>query len=130
MTCQIKIGGKTYDLPKKDLSIGKDIERFGNLPELYGNGEVKLEEVVTEQHDFLIKCIGEDEAKSFLGSGNVEEIDIDELAFAVFDIIKAYTEESIKREMQNKTRNKVAEIKSFIDNKEVKKVVDIVSKKQ
>lgn len=123
MGYNVKINGNTYVLPVKNMEVMKQLERFSEIPELYGNKKINIEEVVNTQYDFLVKCIGIEAVESFLGT-DVELIDLDLLSFAIYDIMDAYSKESIKKQMQVQT----AQIKTFMADRDVARAVDALSK--
>lgn len=124
MIYSVKLNGKSYELPKKTLAVGHRLERFSELPVLYEKKELKLEEVLQEQYEFIVESLGNENAAALIGTEILEEADIDDVTFTVMAIVKAYTEKAMKAQLDNQ----VAPYRAIMADKDVQKAVDLISK--
>lgn len=123
MSYSVKLQGKSYTLPTKTMAIMKQLERFAELPQLYESRAITIEQVLREQFDFLAQSIGEEAALELAG-GDIEAADVDTIAFAVIDIVEAYTRDAARKQIQAQT----SQLKALMADKDVAKAVDAVSK--
>lgn len=97
---KVRIGSKTYELPKKTLPIAEKIEDFSELAKRMEEGEFSIREYVEKQHAFLCDILGEGTTDELFGRDFETNADIDQMTFACKDIIKAYSEEMQQRNAQ------------------------------
>ena len=87
MEYTIIIDGRSYDLPKKTLSVMEKIDDVMKVDSVKGYSvRQKFEKI----HRFIKDLVGDDNAKEILGSDNISEIDLSEVTLTAKKIIDAY----------------------------------------
>lgn len=87
MVYTIIVNGRSYELPKKTIAVMEDLDQALTID---SNRNLSLREKYMHLHEFLKRNIGEEKAKECLGSDNLDEIDLSELAITVRKIHDAY----------------------------------------
>ena len=87
MEYTIIIDGRSYDLPKKTLSVMEKMDDVMKVDSVKGYSvRQKFEKI----HRFIKDLVGDDNAKEILGSDNISEIDLSEVTLTAKKIIDAY----------------------------------------
>ena len=87
MEYTIIIDGRSYDLPKKRLSVMVTMDDVMKVDSVKGYSvRQKFEKI----HRFIKDLVGDDNAKEILGSDNISEIDLSEVTLTAKKIIDAY----------------------------------------
>lgn len=87
MVYTIIVNGRSYELPKKTVAVMEDLDQALTID---SNRNLSLREKYTHLHEFVKRNIGEEKAKECLGSDNLDEIDLSDLAITVRKIHDAY----------------------------------------
>lgn len=88
MEYTIIINGRSYDLPKKTVSVMEKMDSVLKVDNLRIKARQKFEKI----HEFVKDMIGAENAKEAFGSDNLEEIDLSELSIAVLKINDTYNQ--------------------------------------
>lgn len=88
MEYTIIINGRSYDLPKKTVSVMEKMDSALKVDNLRIKARQKFEKI----HEFVKDMIGAENAKEAFGSDNLEEIDLSELSIAVLKINDTYNQ--------------------------------------
>ena len=88
MEYTIIINGRSYDLPKKTVSVMEKMDSVLKVDNLRIKARQKFEKI----HEFVKDMIGPENAKEAFGSDNLEEIDLSELSIAVLKINDTYNQ--------------------------------------
>lgn len=101
---------KSFDLPKKTIGIMQKIEDLLEIEKQYEDKEIKVIECVHAEYDFLIAILGEKKTAEYLGSNDINEIDINEVSVAIVHILNAYKDkvENVRMEYAQKQLNNPA----------------------
>ena len=102
MAYTIIVNNRSYDLPKKTISVMEDLDSALKVDR---NKNLSLREKYSQLHEFVKQMIGEEKAKECFGSDNLDEIDLSELAITVSKIHTAYNkpiEEHAIKEMRER----------------------------
>lgn len=83
----INSAGRSFDLPKKTVAVMEDLDRALTVDK---NRGLSLREKYSHLHEFVKRVLGEDKAKECLGSDNLDDIDLSELAITVRKIHDSY----------------------------------------
>ena len=109
MEYTVIINGRSYDLPKKNISVMEQLDAVLKVDQLKIRPRQKFEKV----HAFLKDMLGEEHAKELVGSDSLDEIDLSELSIAVLKINDAYNQpltdyriEKIRATMSNMQTDK------------------------
>ena len=87
MEYTIIVDGRSYDLPKKTLSVMEKMDDVMKVDSVKGYSvRQKFEKI----HRFIKDLVGDDNAKEILGSDNITEIDLSEVTLTAKKIIDAY----------------------------------------
>ena len=87
MEYTIIIDGRSYDLPKKTVSVMEKMDDVMKVDSVKGYSvRQKFEKI----HGFIKDIVGADNAKEILGSDNISEIDLSEVTLTAKKIIDAY----------------------------------------
>ena len=87
MEYTIIVDGRSYDLPKKTLSVMEKMDDVMKVDSVKGYSvRQKFEKI----HRFIKDLVGDDNAKEILGSDNISEIDLSEVTLTAKKIIDAY----------------------------------------
>ena len=110
MEYTVIINGRSYDLPKKNISVMEQLDAVLKVDQLKIRPRQKFEKV----HAFLKDMLGEERAKELFGSDSLDEIDLSELSIAVLKINDAYNQpltdykiEKIRATMSNMQTDKL-----------------------
>ena len=87
MVYTIIVNNRSYELPKKTVAVMEDLDRALTID---SNRNLSLREKYMHLHEFVKRTIGEEKAKECLGSDNLDEIDLSDLAITVRKIHDAY----------------------------------------
>lgn len=77
---------KSYDLPKKTLKIWEDLEVILKLDSTNLSNREKYKQILK----FIDELLGHDNFLEIFGTDKIEEMDLNELALAVFKVRDAY----------------------------------------
>ena len=87
MEYTIIVDGRSYDLPKKTMSVMEKMDDVMKVDSVKGYSvRQKFEKI----HRFIKDLVGDDNAKEILGSDNISEIDLSEVTLTAKKIIDAY----------------------------------------
>lgn len=98
--------GRSFDLPKKTVSVMEDLDQAITID---NNRNLSLREKYSHLHEFVKRTLGEEKAKECLGSDNLDEIDLSELAITVRKIHDSY-DKPIADYATAKMREKLASV--------------------
>lgn len=87
MVHTIIVNNKSYDLPKKTVAVTEKLDKaltVDNIKGLTVRGRFEI------LHEFVKELVGEENAVEILGSSNLDDIDLSELAVIVLNINEAY----------------------------------------
>lgn len=98
MVYTIIVNNKSYDLPKKTVDVMEDLD---HVLKIDSNTNSSLREKYAHLHAFLKSILGEEKARECLGSDNLDEIDLSDLAITVSKVHAAYE----KPVMENSLRD-------------------------
>lgn len=87
MVYTIIVNGRSYELPKKTVAVMEELDQALTID---SNRNLSLREKYMHLHEFVKRNIGEEKAKECLGSDNLDEIDLSDLAITVRKIHDAY----------------------------------------
>lgn len=79
--------GRSYDLPKKTLTV---TEKMDEVLRVDANPNMSVRQKFEKLHNFVKETLGEEEANEILGSSNLNEIDLSELTLTVRMIVDEY----------------------------------------
>lgn len=82
------INGRSYDLPKKTVSVMEKMDGILKIDSCRMKARQKFEKM----HEFVKDMIGEENAKEAFGTDNLEEMDMSELAITVLKMNDAYNQ--------------------------------------
>ena len=88
MEYTIIINGRSYDLPKKTVSVMEKMDGILKIDSCRMKARQKFEKM----HEFVKDMIGEENAKEAFGTDNLEEMDRSELAITVLKMNDAYNQ--------------------------------------
>ena len=106
MIYTIIVNKRSYELPKKTVAV---MEAVDGAITIDSNRALSLREKYMYLHEFVKEILGEEKAKECLGSDNLDEIDLSELAITVRIIHDAY-DKPITDYVAGKTREKMNSI--------------------
>lgn len=86
MEYTIIVNGRSYDLPKKNISVMEKLDEALKVDSLRMNIRQKYERL----HRFVKDIVGEENAKEIFGSDDLDNIDLSELSLTVLKINDAY----------------------------------------
>lgn len=87
MEYTIIINERSYDLPKKTLTVMEKVDEVLKVDSLKG---YTVKQKFEKLHSFMKNLVGEENAAEMFGSANLSEIDLSELTLAVRKVIDAY----------------------------------------
>lgn len=99
----IIVKNRSYELPKKTVTIMEELDQALTID---NNKNLSLREKYMHLHEFVKRTLGEEKAKECLGSDNLDEIDLSELAITVRKIQDAY-DKPITEYQMSKAREKL-----------------------
>lgn len=103
MEYTIIVNGKSYDLPKKTISVMSALDEVSRVDE---NKNLDLSQKYDRCHRFMKDILGEESCKEIFGSENLDEIDLSEITLAVNKVIDAY-EKPVNDYNQEKNMSKL-----------------------
>lgn len=81
------LDGKSYDLPKKNISIANKLDEVLKVDAQKG---LNVRQKFQKLHEFTKEVLGEEVAKEVLGTELLDDVDLSELTIVVRRIIDAY----------------------------------------
>ena len=87
MDYTIITNGRSYDLPKKTISVMNGLDEIMKIDHAPG---LSLKQKYEKVHRFMKDLVGEENCKEMYGSDQLEEIDLSDLALSVKMVIDAY----------------------------------------
>lgn len=87
MEYTIIINGRSYDLPKKTVTVVEELDEIMKVDAVKG---LTVNQKFEKLHSFIKGLVGEDSAEEMFGSKDLAEIDLSELTLAVRYVIDAY----------------------------------------
>lgn len=87
MQYTVIINGRSYDLPKKTLSVTERMDETAKVDNVAG---LSVREKFQRVHAFVKEVLGDESAKMVFGSDFLEEIDLSEVTLAFRKIVDAY----------------------------------------
>jgi len=99
MEYTIIVNGRSYDLPKKTLSVVEKIDGVLKVDETKG---LSVRQRFEKLHGFVKEMVGEENATEMFGSSNLSEIDLSEVTLATKRIIDAYEKPLADYEMEKR----------------------------
>ncbi len=87
MVYTLIIGKKSYDLPKKTISI---VEQMDDIANIDANQSLSTREKYAAILDFVISLVGEDSAEAIFGSTSIDNVDLSEVLLAFRKIVDSY----------------------------------------
>ena len=103
MEYTIIVNGKSYDLPKKTISVMSALDEVARVDE---NKNLDLRQKYDRRHRFMKDILGAESSKEIFGSEHLEEIDLSEITLAVNKVIDAY-EKPVNDYNQEKNMSKL-----------------------
>lgn len=99
----IIVRNRSYELPNKTLAVMEDLDQTLKTDE---NNALSLREKYVHLHEFVKRTLGEEKAKEALGTDDLNEIDLSDLAITVRKISDAY-DKPITEYQMGKAREKL-----------------------
>ena len=87
MEYTIIINGRSYDLPKKTVTVVESLDEIMKVDTVKG---LTVKQKFEQLHSFIKGLVGEDNAEEMFGSKELADIDLSELTLAVRYVIDAY----------------------------------------
>lgn len=87
MVHTVIVNGRSYDLPKKTISIANKLDEVLKTDAIHG---LSVRQKFEKLHAFVKDVLGEETAKEVLGTDNLDEVDLSELTITVRKIVDAY----------------------------------------
>ena len=84
MEYTVIVNDRSYDLPKKTISVVEKIDNVLKVDSLKG---CSIKQKFEKLHSFVKEVVGDDNAKDMFGSDDIAEIDLSEVTLAVKKII-------------------------------------------
>ena len=106
MEYTIIVDGRSYDLPKKTLSVMEKMDEVLKVDLVKG---YTVRQKFEKLHGFIKGLVGDENAKEMFGSDDIAEIDTSELTLTVKKIVDAY-DKPITDYDAEKSRNKLNEL--------------------
>lgn len=101
MEYTIIVNGRSYDLPKKTLTVVESLDEVMKVDEVKG---LTVKQKFEKLHSFMKGLVGEDNAEEMFGSKDLADIDMSELTLAVRYVIDAYDKPVMDYEVSTSTR--------------------------
>lgn len=98
MVYTIIVNNRSYDLPKKTVDVMEDLDHALKID---SNTSLSLREKYAHLHGFLKQILGEEKACECLGSDNLDEIDLSDLAITVSKVHAAYEKPVMEHSMRD-----------------------------
>ena len=106
---------KSYILPAKNLHLVEDMERVSRIDSVRG---MSLREKYEEILKFIVKVVGESNAKDILGSVTVDEVDLSAVTVTFRMIVDAYN-----KPLSDYNARKSNEVFSSIPSDKIDKII-------
>lgn len=106
MVHTVILNGRSYDLPKKTISIANKLDEVLKVDSIRG---LSVRQKYEKLHVFTKDVLGEDTTREILGTDNLDEVDLSELTITVRKIVDGY-EKPITDYQMEKNREKLAGI--------------------
>ena len=87
MEYTIIVENKSYDLPKKTISV---MSALDEVTKVDSNNNLSVRQKFEKLHKFMKDTVGEENCREIFGSEQLDEIDLSELTLAVNKVIDAY----------------------------------------
>ena len=115
MDYTVIINSRSYDLPKKTVSVMNKLDEVLKVVNLNIKARQKFEKL----HEFVKDILGEANAKEILESDNLDEIDLSDLSITVLKINDAY----------NKPLNdyKMEKMRATLNSAQIDKINNLVN---
>ncbi len=88
MDYTVIIGGRSYDLPKKNLNVMEKLDEALKVD----SGKLSVRQKFEKLHRCVKEIVGEENAQEMFGSDNLDEIDLSDISLAVLKINDAYNQ--------------------------------------
>lgn len=98
------INGRSYDLPKKTVSVMEKMDDVLKVDEVKG---YTVRQKFEKLHGFVRDLVGDENAREMFGSDNITEIDLSDVTLAVKKIVDAYDKPIIDYDSE-KSMNKLS----------------------
>lgn len=102
----IIVDGRSYDLPKKNLTVANKIDEVLKVDSTKG---YSIEQKFNRLHAFAKDILGNEATEEILGSSNLADIDLSDLTLVVRKIIDGY-EKPITDYQAEKAREKIGNL--------------------
>lgn len=96
---------KSYDLPKKTISVMDEIDRCLKID----SSGLSLRDRFDQLRLFLVNTLGEDNVVEILGSNDLDEIDLSDITITFKKVVDAY-EKPVNDYNNGKTREALSQI--------------------
>lgn len=96
---------KSYDLPKKTISVMDEIDRCLKID----SSGLSLRDRFDQLRLFLVNILGEDNVVEILGSNDLDEIDLSDITITFKKVVDAY-EKPVNDYNNGKTREALSQI--------------------
>lgn len=87
MDYTVIIRGRSYDLPKRTISVMEELEELARIDD---RKDLSLREKFNRLFRFISKLVGREAAAEILGTDNVEEMDTADITITFQRIVDAY----------------------------------------
>ena len=122
MVHTVILNGRSYDLPKKNISVASKLDEILKVDTIKG---LSIRQKFERLHFFSKDILGEENTKEILGTDNLEEIDLSELTIIVRKIVDAY-EKPISDYQAERNREQLSRL-PLQQLESITKVVDVAS---
>lgn len=102
----IIVKNRSYELPNKTLAVMEDLDQALRIDE---NNALSLRDKYAHLHEFVKRTLGEEKAKEALGTDDLNELDLSELAITVRKISDSYDKPITDYQMA-KAREKIGSL--------------------
>lgn len=91
------VDGKSYDLPKKTVSVMSKMDDVLKVDSMTG---LTVRQKYEKLHNFMKDVAGRENCKEMFGSEKLDEIDLSELTIAVRKVVSAYDKPVMDYDME------------------------------
>ena len=119
MEYTIIVNGRSYDLPKKTLSVVEKLDEVLKVDSVKG---MTVKQKFDKLHAFMKELVGVDNVAEMFGSETLAEIDLSELTLAVRKVVDAYDKPLIDYDAEKNA--------SKFDNLPIDKIVSLTKAAQ
>lgn len=106
MEYTVIINGRSYDLPKKNITVAEKLDEVLKVDAQPG---LSARQKFDKLHRFVKDIIGAENAKEIFGSDKLEELDLSELSLLVLKIEESYNRPLVEYQT-NKMLDKMSSI--------------------